>query len=93
MTNENKSDFKSYYPHINVTDYLSESGKKMPHDSMVHEHETHSDDEIIVNTSAITFIDINSNSVVVQNTDSYGNGKLGLTKDSMQKLISTLDCE
>ena len=28
MTNENKSDFKSYYPHINVTDYLSESGKK-----------------------------------------------------------------
>lgn len=54
---------------------------------------THSDDEIIVNTSAITFIDINSNSVVVQNTDSYGNGKLNLTKDSMQKLISALDCE
>lgn len=24
MTNENKSDFKSYYPRINVTDYLSE---------------------------------------------------------------------
>ena len=28
MTNENKSDFKSYYPHINVTDYLSERAKK-----------------------------------------------------------------
>lgn len=39
MTNENKSDFKSYYPCINVTDYLSESGKKMLHDSMVHKHE------------------------------------------------------
>lgn len=54
---------------------------------------TPSSDEIIINTSAITFIDINSNSVVVQNTDVYGNGKLGLTKDSMQKLISALDCE
>ena len=54
---------------------------------------TPSDEEIIVNTSANTFIDINSNSVVVQNTDSYGNGKLDLTKDSMQKLISALDCE
>lgn len=39
MTNENKSDFKSYYPHINVTDYLSERDKKMLHDSMVREHE------------------------------------------------------
>ena len=39
MTNENKSDFKSYYPHINVTDYLSENDKKMLHDSMVREHE------------------------------------------------------
>ena len=39
MTNENKSDFKSYYPHINVTDYLSEHGKKMLHDSMVRNHE------------------------------------------------------
>lgn len=39
MTNENKSDFKSYYPRINVTDYLSESGKKMLHDSMVRDHE------------------------------------------------------
>lgn len=39
MTNENKSDFKSYYPCINVTDYLSERGKKMLHDSMVREHE------------------------------------------------------
>ena len=39
MTNENKSDFKSYYPRVNVTDYLSESGKKILHDSMVREHE------------------------------------------------------
>ena len=27
MTNENKSDFKSYYPHVNVTDYLSEHAR------------------------------------------------------------------
>ena len=54
---------------------------------------TPSDDEIIVNTSSITFIDINSNSIVVQNTDVYGNGKLGLTKDSMKKLLSALGCE
>ena len=39
MTNTNNSDFKSYYPHINVTDYLSERAKKMLHDSMVREHE------------------------------------------------------
>lgn len=39
MTNENKSDFKSYYPHIDVTDYLSERAKKMLHDSMVRDHE------------------------------------------------------
>ena len=39
MTNENKSDFKSYYPHINVTDYLSERAKKMLHDSMARDHE------------------------------------------------------
>lgn len=39
MINENKSDFKSYYPRINVTDCLSESGKKMLHDSMVRDHE------------------------------------------------------
>ncbi len=38
MTNENKSDFKSYYPRINLTDYLSESDKKMLHDRMVREH-------------------------------------------------------
>lgn len=28
MTNENKSDFKSYYPRINLTDYLSERYEK-----------------------------------------------------------------
>lgn len=39
MTNENKSDFKSYYPHINLTDYLSEHDKKMLHDGMVRERE------------------------------------------------------
>lgn len=39
MTNENKSDFKSYYPRIKVTDYLSERAKKMLHDSMVRDHE------------------------------------------------------
>lgn len=54
---------------------------------------TYSDDEIIVNTSAITFIDISSNIIVVLNNDVYGDGVLELTKDSMQKLISALDCE
>lgn len=39
MTNTNNSDFKSYYPRINVTDYLSERGKKMLHDSMTRDHE------------------------------------------------------
>ena len=39
MTNTNNSDFKSYYPHINVTDYLSERAKKMLHDRMVRDHE------------------------------------------------------
>lgn len=39
MDNSKEPDFKSYYPHINVTDYLSERGKKMLHDSMVRDHE------------------------------------------------------
>lgn len=39
MTNTNNSDFKSYYPHINVTDYLSERAKKMLHDSTARKHE------------------------------------------------------
>lgn len=39
MTNPKESDFKSYYPHINVTDYLSERDEKMLHDRMVHERE------------------------------------------------------
>ncbi len=39
MTNENKSDFKSYYPRINLTDYLSERDKKMLRDRMAREHE------------------------------------------------------
>lgn len=49
--------------------------------------------EIIINTSAITFINIDACKVCVHNTDVYGNGMVHLTKDSMQKLISTLDCE
>lgn len=39
MADIKESDFKSYYPRINVTDYLSESDKQMLHDSMVREHE------------------------------------------------------
>ena len=39
MTNTNNSDFKSYYPRINVTNYLSERARKMLHDSMVRDHE------------------------------------------------------
>lgn len=39
MTNENKSDFKSYYPKVNLTDYLSERDKKTLHDRMVRERE------------------------------------------------------
>lgn len=39
MTNTNNSDFKSYYPHINLTDCLSEHDKKILHDRMVRDHE------------------------------------------------------
>jgi len=39
MTNENKSDFKSYYPKVNLSDLLTERDKKVLHDSMVREHE------------------------------------------------------
>lgn len=39
MANANNSDFKSYYPHIYVTDYLSERAKKILHDSMARDHE------------------------------------------------------
>ena len=40
--------------------------------------------EIIINTSAITFIDIDACKVCVHNTDVYGNGMVHLTKDSMK---------
>lgn len=39
MTNTNNSDFKSYYPYIKLTDYLSERDKKMLHDCMIRERE------------------------------------------------------
>lgn len=39
MTNSKEPDFKSYYPKVNLSDYLSERDKKMLHDSMVREHE------------------------------------------------------
>lgn len=49
--------------------------------------------EIIINTSAITFIDIDTCKVCVHNTDVYGNGMIHLTKDSMKKLLSALGCD
>ena len=49
--------------------------------------------EIIINTSAITFIDIAACKVCVHNTVVYGNGMVHLTKNSMKKLLSTLGCE
>lgn len=47
--------------------------------------------EIIINTSAITFIAIDACKVCVHNTDVYGNGMLNLTKDSMTKLLHCID--
>lgn len=55
MTNENKSDFKSYYPHINLTDYLSECDKKMPHDRMIREREYA---EAIKREAAVKYINL-----------------------------------
>ena len=49
--------------------------------------------EIIINTSAITFISIDTCEICVRNTDIHGNGMLQLTKESMTKLLSVLDCE
>lgn len=49
--------------------------------------------EIIINTSAITFIDIDACKVCVHNTDVYGKGMIHLTKDSMKKLLSALRCD
>lgn len=39
MADTKEPDFKSYYPHINLTDCLTEHDKKMLHESMVREHE------------------------------------------------------
>lgn len=46
--------------------------------------------EIIINTSAITFIAIDACKVCIHNTDVHGNGMLNLTEDSMTKLLSAL---
>ena len=49
--------------------------------------------EIIINTSAITFISINTCKICIRNTDIHGNGMLNLTEDSMTKLLSALGCD
>lgn len=51
-------------------------------------------DEIVINTSTITFISIDACKVCVYNTDSEsGAGMLELTKESMTKLLHALDCD
>lgn len=47
--------------------------------------------EIIINTSAITFIAIDEYKICVRNTDVHGNGMLQLTKESMTKLLHCID--
>ena len=47
--------------------------------------------EIIINTSAITFISIDTGEICVRNTDIHGNGMLQLTKESMAKLPYCID--
>ena len=47
--------------------------------------------EIIINTSAITFIAIDEYKICVRNTDIHGNGMLQLTKESMTKLLHCID--
>lgn len=50
--------------------------------------------EIVINTSAITFINIDACKVCVQNTNSEsGAGMLELTEESMAKLLRALGCE
>ena len=46
--------------------------------------------EIVINVSAITFINIESREVCICNTDVMGNGMLHLTDDSMKKLLSII---
>ena len=47
--------------------------------------------EIIINTSAITFIAIDEYKICVRSTDIHGNGMLQLTKESMTKLLHCID--
>lgn len=47
--------------------------------------------EIIINTSAITFISIDTCQICIRNTDIHGNGMLQLTKESMTKLLHCID--
>lgn len=48
--------------------------------------------EIIINTSAITFINIDACKICVSNTEATtGNGMLELTEDSMTKLLHCID--
>ena len=47
--------------------------------------------EIIINTSAITFISIDTGEICVRNTDIHGNGMLQLTKESVTKLLHCID--
>lgn len=47
--------------------------------------------EIIINTSAITFICIDTGEICVRNTDIHGNGMLQLTKESVTKLLHCID--
>lgn len=48
--------------------------------------------EIIINTSAITFIAINEYKICVHNTEATtGNGMLQLTEESMTKLLHCID--
>ena len=48
--------------------------------------------EIVINTSAITFINIDERKICVSNTETTtGNGMLQLTKESMAKLLHCID--
>lgn len=70
MTNENKSDFKSYYPHINVTDYLSERARKMLHDRMARDHEYA---ETIRREAAVKYYNPNNHVLNMQYFDATDN--------------------
>lgn len=46
--------------------------------------------EILINVSAITFINIETFEICISNTNVEGNGMLHLTDDSMRKLLSII---